>query len=48
VDVTQIRWAIWARVDLILRWSTSPDVPPWAHEGMALRNIGPKAFREVF
>ena len=46
--VAQIHRAVWARVDPILRQSTSPDVPPQAHEGMALQNIGPKAFREVF
>jgi hypothetical protein len=48
VDDAQIHWVVWAQVDPILRRSTSPDVPPQAHEGMALRNIGPKAFREVF
>jgi hypothetical protein len=48
VDDAQIHWAVWARVDPILRRSTPPDVPPQAHEGMALRNIGPKAFHEVF
>jgi hypothetical protein len=46
--VAQIHRAVWARVDPILRRSISPDVPPQAHEGMALQNIGPKAFREVF
>ena len=46
--VAQIHRAVWARVDPTLRQSTSPDVPPQAHEGMTLRNIGPKAFREVF
>jgi hypothetical protein len=46
--VAQIHRAVWARVDPILRRSTSPDVPPQAHDGMALRNIRPKAFREVF
>jgi hypothetical protein len=40
--------SFWARVDPILHQSASPNVPPQAHEGMALRNIGPKAFREVF
>jgi hypothetical protein len=48
VDVVQIHWAVRAWVDPILRQSTLLDVPPQAHEGMALRNIGPKAFREVF
>jgi hypothetical protein len=48
VVVAQIHQAVRARVDPILRQSTSLDVPPHAHEGMALRNIGPKAFREVF
>jgi hypothetical protein len=43
-----ICWAVWACVDPILCQSTSPDVPPQAHEGMTLRTIGPKAFREVF
>jgi hypothetical protein len=46
--VAQIHRAVWARVDPILCQSTSPDVPPQAHEGMTLRNIGPKAFHEVF
>jgi hypothetical protein len=46
--VARIHQNVWARVDPILRRSTSSDVPPQAHEGMALRNIGPKAFREVF
>jgi hypothetical protein len=45
---TQIHWVVWARVDPILCQSTSPDVPPQAHEGMTLRTIGPKAFRKVF
>jgi hypothetical protein len=40
--------SFWARVDPILRQSASPNVPPQSHEGMALRNIGPKVFREVF
>jgi hypothetical protein len=44
----QIHRAIWARVDPISCQSTSLDVPPQAHEGMTLRTIGPKAFREVF
>jgi hypothetical protein len=44
----QIHRATWACVDPILCQSTSPDVPPQAHEGMTLRTIGPKAFREVF
>jgi hypothetical protein len=40
--------AVWACVDPILCQSTSLNVPPQAHEGMTLRTIGPKAFREVF
>jgi hypothetical protein len=48
VVVAQIHRAIRVRVDPLLRQSTSPVVPPQAHEGMALRNIGPKAFREAF
>jgi hypothetical protein len=32
----------------ILRPSIPPTVPPVAHEGMALRNNGSKAFREAF
>jgi hypothetical protein len=44
----QIRRAVWACVDPISCQSTSLDVPPQAHEGMTLRTIGPKAFREVF
>ena len=48
VVAAQIHWAVWACVDPILCQSTSPDVPPQAHEGMTLRTIGPKAFREVF
>jgi hypothetical protein len=44
----QIHQDVWASVDPILCQSTSPDVPPQAHEGMTLRTIGPKAFREVF
>jgi hypothetical protein len=46
--IAPIHRIVWARVDPILHQSTSPNVPPQAHEGMALRNIGPKAFREVF
>jgi hypothetical protein len=46
--VAQIYRIVWARVDPILHQSASPNVPPQAHKGMALRNIGPKAFREVF
>jgi hypothetical protein len=46
--VAPIHRGVWARVDPILRQSTSPDVPPEAHEGTALQNIGPKAFREFF
>jgi hypothetical protein len=46
--VAQIYWIVWARVDPILHQSASLNVPPQAHEGMTLRNIGPKAFREVF
>jgi hypothetical protein len=46
--VAQIHRAVWACVDPILCQSTSLDVPPQAHEGMALRNIRPKVFREVF
>jgi hypothetical protein len=48
VDNAWIHWVAWARVDTILRRSILPDIPPQAHEGMALRNNGPKAFREVF
>jgi hypothetical protein len=33
---TQIYQAVWAYVDPILCQSTSPDVPPQAHEGMTL------------
>jgi hypothetical protein len=44
----QIHRPVWACVDTILCQSTSLDVPPQAHEGMTLRTIGPKAFREVF
>jgi hypothetical protein len=44
----QIHRVVWACVDPILCQSTSPDVPPQAHEGMTLRTIEPKAFREVF
>jgi hypothetical protein len=44
----QIHRAVWACVDPILCQSTSPDVPPQAHEGMTLQTIGSKAFREVF
>jgi hypothetical protein len=46
--VAQIHPAIRARVDPILRQSIFPVVPPQAHEGVALRNIGPKSFREAF
>jgi hypothetical protein len=46
--VAQIHRTVWACVDPILCQSTSPDVPLQAHEGMTLRTIGPKAFREVF
>jgi hypothetical protein len=46
--VAQIHRVVWVRVDPTLCQSTSLDVPPQAHEGMNLRNIGPKAFREVF
>jgi hypothetical protein len=46
--VAQIHRAIWACVDPILCQSTLLDVPPQAHEGMTLRNIRPKVFREVF
>jgi len=46
--VAQIHQAVWACVDPILCQSTSLDVPPQAHEGMTLRTVGPKAFREVF
>jgi hypothetical protein len=46
--VAQIHRVVWACVDPILCHSTSLDVPPQAHEGMTLRIIGPKAFREVF
>jgi hypothetical protein len=48
VVVAQIHRAVWACVDPILCQSTSLDVPPHAHEGMTLRTIAPKAFREVF
>jgi hypothetical protein len=48
VVVAQIHRVVWARVDPILCQSTSLDIPPQAHEGMTLRTIGPKAFREVF
>jgi hypothetical protein len=44
----QIHRVIRACADPILCQSTSLDVPPQAHEGMTLRTIGPKAFREVF
>jgi hypothetical protein len=37
-----------ARVDPILCRSILPEIPPLAHEGVALRNNGPKAFREAF
>jgi hypothetical protein len=43
----QIHRNVWACIDPILCQSTSLDVPPQAHEGMTLRTIGPKAFREV-
>ena len=46
--VAQIHRVVGARVDPILRQSISPVVPPQTHEGVALRNIGPKAFREAF
>jgi hypothetical protein len=46
--VAQIHRIVWARVDPILHQSASPNVPPKAHKGMALRNIGPRTFREVF
>jgi hypothetical protein len=46
--VAQIHRVVWASVDPILCQSTSLDVPPQAHEGMTLRNIRPKVFREVF
>lgn len=36
------------RVYPILHQSIPPAVPPLAHEGMALRNNEPKAFREAF
>jgi hypothetical protein len=44
----QIHRAVWACVNPIVCQSTSLDVPPQAHEGVTLRIIGPKAFREVF
>jgi hypothetical protein len=46
--VAQIHRAVRARVDPILRQSISLVVPPQAHEGVALRNIGPKVFRDAF
>jgi hypothetical protein len=45
--IAQIHQAVWACVDPILCQSALSNVPPQAHE-MALRNIGPKAFRRVF
>jgi hypothetical protein len=39
--IAQIHRAIWACVDPVLCQSASLDVPPQAHEGMALRIIGP-------
>jgi hypothetical protein len=34
--VAQIHRIVWARVDPILHQSASPNIPPQAHEGMAL------------
>jgi hypothetical protein len=36
MDVAQIHWVVRARVDPISHQSTSLDVPPQTHEGMAL------------
>jgi hypothetical protein len=48
MDNAWIQRAVWARVYPISRQSNPPAVLPLAHEGMALRNNGPKAFREAF
>jgi hypothetical protein len=46
--VAQTHRVVWACVDPILCQSALSNVPPQAHEGMTLRNIGHKAFRRVF
>jgi hypothetical protein len=46
--IAKIHRVVWACANPILCRSTSLDVPLQAHEGMTLRAIGPKAYREVF
>jgi hypothetical protein len=48
VDSAYIQRAAWARVCFFLASAHSISSSPMAHEGVALRDNRPKAFREAF